>query len=410
MPSLLLQGTRLVLLAGALCAGAFAQTAAPRHASHGGGNAACTTPALACAAAVGATFDHRGRLWLAWTAGGALSVARSDDGGARFGEPVVLGRYGALLDGGADARPQIVVDARGRVVVAWGVFKDKAWNAQVLVSVSTDDGATFSRPRPISDHPASQRFPALALDPQGELVAAWLDKRTVAAARQGGTPRPGAALAVARSRDGGASFAGERIALDGTCECCRLGLAFDARGHTLVLLRALYEGGERDHALVALGEEGAPPRSTRVAEDHWAIEGCPHHGPSLAVSAAGTVHAAWFTQGSAGQGTFVARSTDGGARFGPPQPVGNPAAQPGRPWLLADGGTLWLAWKEFDGRHISVRQQVSHDDGLSWSAPRLVAETADAADHPVLLRGPKGVVLSWMTRAEGYRLLPLEDR
>jgi DNA-binding IclR family transcriptional regulator len=52
---------------------------------------------------------------------------------------------------------------------------------------------------------------------------------------------------------------------------------------------------------------------------------------------------------------------------------------------------------------------VSVDDGASWSAPVELASTADASDHPLLASAGGRSFLSWMTRAEGYRLLPLDD-
>ena len=40
---------------------------------------------------------------------------------------------------------------------------------------------------------------------------------------------------------------------------------------------------------------------------------CPNHGPSLAISAEGTYHVTWFTDGLARKGLFYTRSTDSGA-------------------------------------------------------------------------------------------------
>jgi hypothetical protein len=279
---------------------------------------------------------------------------------------------------------------------------------QIVVATSTDDGASFSAPRSLSADPASQRFPALALRSDGRLLAVWLDKRTAAAARSQGVPHAGAALAFAWSDDGGESFTGERIAQDSTCECCRLAVAFDAQRRALVLYRSIFAGGERDHALLTMADQGEAQPPSRVAEDRWAIDGCPHHGPSLAVSPDGTVHAAWFTQGRSRQGLFLARSTDGGATFSSPQAMGNAAQQPGRPALFAQGREVWLVWKEFDGRYIFIKQRRSADAGQTWSPERVLAATANSADHPLLIGDGRRVYLSWLTRDEGYRLMPLE--
>lgn len=369
----------------------------------------CTSTAMACASAVMPFIDARGTLWVVWVAGGAVSTARSTDGGRRFTPAAEIGRHGSLLDLGADAKPQIVVDAKGRAVVAYGVFKDKRWNAQVMVSTSMDGGASFSAPRSLSPDGASQRFPALAVDGNGTVVATWLDKRTAAAARKQGLTQAGAAVAYARSSDGGATFVAESIAQDHSCECCRLAMAFDPQRQPVVLFRSIFDDRERDHAVLTLSTAGEAGPAYRVAADHWAIDACPHHGPSLAVAADGSYQAAWFTQGQARQGMFYARSTDGGRTFSSPQAVGDAEQQAGRPFLLAKGNAVWLVWKEFDGRRVFIKQRKSQDAGQSWSADRSIAETAGYADHPVLVRDERHVYLSWMTRNEGYRLIIMDE-
>lgn len=364
--------------------------------------------ALACAAVATPHVDARGRLWLAWAGGGAISVARSNDGGRRFDPAVVVAQPGAFMDGGADARPQIVVDPKGRVVVAYSQFKDKAYNAQVLISISTDDGVSFSPPRALSSDPASQRFPALALDADGALFVSWLDKRTVVAARKQGVAQAGAAVAYAWSRDGGASFGTERIAQDRTCECCRIAVSLTSHGRPVVVFRNIFGEGVRDHAVFTIGASGEAGPVYRVATDQWAIDGCPHHGPSVAVAADGSYHVAWFTQGAARQGLFYARSTDGGRTFSPPQATGDGGQQAGRATLLASGRRIWLVWKEFDGQRIRIRERHSSDAGLTWSPDHTLADTGAYADHPILVSQGGRAWVSWLTRDNGYQLIALD--
>jgi hypothetical protein len=372
----------------------------------------CAGTDLKCATAVTPAFDAHNNLWIAWVAGGAVSVARSTDLGRTFTDATIIGRYGDLIDVGADAKPQLAIDAQGRAVVAYGVFKDKAYDAQVWIarsaSIWAKDGPRFGVPRSLSSDPASQRFPVLAFTSNGRLFAAWLDKRTVELARKQGRAQAGAALAYAWSDDAGATFSGEAIAQDDTCECCRLALAFDARRQPVMVFRAIYDEHERDPAVLVLSSNGKPALQRRVAEDHWVIDGCPHHGPSVAVTADGALHAAWFTQGNARQGLFYARSENHGQNFSDPMPIGIAARQPGRPSLLASGNNLWLAWKEFDGTHIYIKERHSSDAGRHWTNERKVAETDHAADHPVLIAHDGAVFLSWSTRDQGYRLIRLE--
>lgn len=407
LASTLVVALPLTLQAQPAATGAASAGGQAAHGSQGASGAACTQPLLACASAVTPAFDRQGRLWLAGLAGGAVVVTVSDDRGAHFASEVVVDSPGPQLDLGADARPQIVVDADGRVVVAWGVFKDKAYNAQVRMARSDDGGRHFSAPAAVSDDPASQRFPALALAADGRLFSAWLDKRTVAAARRKGQPQSGAALAIAWAGKAGTPLDAERIAQDHTCECCRLAVALDSADRPAVLLRAIFPGGERDHQLLRWGADGAP-RATRVAADRWAIDACPHHGPALAFSGDEVLHAAWFTLGAARQGLFYARSTDGGASFGAPQAVGAVQRQAGRPALLARGATVWMAWKEFDGQRLVVQARRSDDRGASWGEARELAATRGSADHPVLVSDGARDYLSWQTRQDGYRLIELE--
>ena len=38
-----------------------------------------------------------------------------------------------------------------------------------------------------------------------------------------------------------------------------------------------------------------------------------------------------------------------------------------------------------------------------------IASTTDASDHPLLVSDGQATYLSWMTKADGYRLLPIGD-
>jgi len=100
----------------------------------------------------------------------------------------------------------------------------------------------------------------------------------------------------------------------------------------------------------------------------------------------------------------------GDTPYGQPRALSTLNRQPARPYLLAKDRALHLVWKEFDGQKSLVRWQASSDSGRQWSPARTVAETADASDHPLLVADAKHVYLSWLTKVEGYRLIPLEDQ
>ena len=369
----------------------------------------CGDLTLACAGTVTPAFGPDGALWVAARVNNQIFVAKSLDHGRSFTPPVVITPDGVTLDRGPDARPKILVDRGGRVIVAYATFRDKKFNGEVFYTRSIDGGKTFAPPRPITADPESQRFIAMAIDSDGSIFSAWLDKRNRAAAREKGETYAGAGLAFAWSGDHAATFSEARIAHDNTCECCRIAIAFAGRGRPVVLFRNLFDMSVRDHAIMTFDGPDKPGPVYRVSNDDWAIDACPHHGPSLAVTRDGTYHAAWFTNGRVRKGLFYARSTDGGRRFSEPLAIGDPDHAPGRPYLLGIGRKLYLAWKEFDGDHTSVMTMVSLDDGKHWSRAKVIATTSEDSDHPILVRQGHRAFLSWQTQKEGYRLIEIEN-
>jgi hypothetical protein len=376
-----------------------------QHASE----AACDEVDLRCATKVTPTFGPDGRLWLAWMAGGKVSVASSKDDGRSFSAPVLVTKERLNLDWGPDARPKIVVDRNGGIALAFSIFRDKAFNGQVLYTRSADGGQSFAELRPITSSNESQRFEALALDADGSVFAAWLDKRNRVPAQERGQTYEGAGLFFASSKDGGMTYSESRLAQDNTCECCRLGLVFAGPGRPVILFRNIFEGGVRDHAIMTFTDPATPGEIHRVSRDDWQISACPHHGPSLSISTAGTYHATWYTNGKVRKGLFYARSQDGGRTFSDPLPIGRSDRGPSRPYVLAGPHGTAMVWKEFDGEKTTVNLMTSHDDGITWSKPNTVASTTDTSDHPLLVSDGQRVFLSWMTKADGYRIQPIED-
>jgi len=375
-----------------------------------GSEAACDEAELRCASKVTPAFASDGTLWLAWMAGSRISVASSRDAGKSFSAAIAATPERLNLDWGPDARPKIAIDRKGGIALAFSIFKDKAFNGQVLYTRSDDGGKNFAAARPITASNESQRFEAIGFDNGGEVFAAWLDKRNRGPAREAGKKYDGAGLFFASSKDGGATYSEARMAIDNTCECCRLGLAFDPQNHPVVVFRNIFEGGVRDHAVITFSDAATPGEPRRVAVDDWQIAACPHHGPSLSISANGTYHVAWFTNGRARKGLFYAHSRDGGKSFSAPFAIGDAKRSASRPYLLAGPRGLTMAWKEFDGEKTTVKLMTSGDDGETWTKPKTIAETSDSSDHPLLVTDGRRTYLSWMTKADGYRFIPIEDQ
>lgn len=356
--------------------------------------------------AASVVFDGNGRLWRARVQDGQVLVDASADRGASYGAPVAVNPAPEAVAADGDARPKIAVAADGTVYVSYTQLLEKPFTGHIRFSRSLDGGKSFSPPLTVNDDRdvIGHRFDALLVGADGRVHVLWLDKRDAAAAQRAGAAYAGSALYHAVSADRGASFAPNRKLADHACECCRIALALAPDGAPVALWRHVYDGNERDHALMKL--DGAElPR--RVSFDRWRIDACPHHGPALAIGARGDYHLAWFNNAPPARGLFYARSRDGGETLSAPLPFGAAAARASHPDVLSVGGEVLLVWKEFDGEYSVVRMQHSRDGGASWSAPRSIARTADASDHPQLVRAGDAVYLSWNTRRDGHRLIAL---
>ena len=90
-----------------------------------------------------------------------------------------------------------------------------------------------------------------------------------------------------------------------------------------------------------------------------------------------------------------------------PRPLLAPAdRQPSRPYVLAVANAVHLVWKEFDGNKTQVRWQVSHDGGRSGAAPHDCRHVRRLGSSLLVAVGERAY-LSWLTKLEGYRLIPL---
>jgi len=366
----------------------------------------CEGGGLDCANAATPFFSADGKLLLTWTANGVVSVGQSSDLGKTVTTTVKIAEHGKSLDVGSDARPQIVADKQGNVFLAYAFFKDSNWNAQINTARSSDGGKTFTSPVSLVQDNSSQRFPSVLLRADNSIFISWIDKRLVAAAKQGGEKRLGGSIAYSFSNDGGKTFQVEQFANQSTCECCRIGGSLDPQDQPVIAYRAIFSGGIRDQASQVISAKGAEP-IRRVAEDDWKTDACPHHGPSIAVSGSGKFHVAWYTQGSKRSGVFYANSTNQGMSYSRPTKIGSEGTNVSRPYLLALGQQVWLVWKEFDGTHSLVYIKQSIDDGKTWDTPKIISKTSDYSDHPLLINQGDAVFLSWLTRADGYQLIQI---
>ncbi len=114
---------------------------------------------------------------------GDIHAATSWDRGASWTEPVRVNPQPGSATGlpsnpWAFPLPSLVVDAQGRLFLAWPEGDGEDWN--ILVARSEDRGLTWSSPVRVNDDSSGreQRMASLAVDRLGVVHTAWLDNRS----------------------------------------------------------------------------------------------------------------------------------------------------------------------------------------------------------------------------------------
>jgi hypothetical protein len=256
-----------------------------------------------------------------------VELARSTDGGATFGAPVLLDPDAA---GGGDREPSIVAGKGGRVVVSFQRYDENEERASVSVVTSSDRGATFSAPvaaSPPAQNAAGSRA-ALAVDSAGRLYVGWVDGSGVDLDVGGGT----ASVVVASSRDGGRTFGTARVVarVPGGCgpndDCGNrypaVALAAPSAGHVVAAWSA---GAFPDPARIAFSRSADAGRrwtARKTLSPLPASADRDQYGPDMAAAPDGRIDLVFLDQARDADTGIVdvehVHSLDGGKSFSRP--------------------------------------------------------------------------------------------
>jgi len=351
-------------------------------------------------------MDPSGHLWVVDTVGQHVRARRSDDMGRTFAVSTIVNPTGEPIYAEGENRPKIALGPKGELYVTWSQPRKLPWTGFVRFSRSLDGGAHFDAPKTVHTDRAeiTHRFDSLAVDGKGNLIVAWIDKRDVEAAKAKNKPYLGAATYYSWSTDRGATFAPERKIVDESCECCRIALARAPDGRIDAFFRSIYGDNIRDHAFATLPAGNTPLDVQRATFTQWHIEGCPHHGPSLAIDASGTRHTVWFS------------AVDGKATiwYGQLKPGSEPThlttvatAGASHADLAVDGKRVWIAYHQVSAKGLDLMLRESDDGGTTFSEARAIAHTASSSGWPKLVLWNHRAFVGWNPEGQ-FRLVPTE--
>lgn len=319
--------------------------------------------------------------------------------------PVAVNAQAEPIYAEGENRPKIAFGSKGELYVSWSQPRAKPWTGFVRFARSTDGGAHFSAPVTVHHDRAeiTHRFDAMAVDAQGRIVMAWIDKRDLEAATARHKPYLGAAIYTSVSTDGGVTFSDERKLADETCECCRIAMATTPQGEIAAFYRSIFGDNIRDHAYAVLHADDQPLEAQRATFDDWHIAGCPHHGPGLAIGADGVRHAVWYE--AKDKPTIHYGQLEPGKAPVHAQVIATTGASHAD--VAVSSRQVWVVWNQVNAQGSALMLRESQDGGASFGEARTIAQSKDAVAAPQLLLWQHRAFVAWNTAA-GFRLVPTE--
>jgi hypothetical protein len=302
--------------------------------------------------------------------------------------------------------PQVAVGPGGEVFVLYensepapaDWYKGDGGSSRSLLRLarSDDKGKTFSAPIKIAGEDVEgERATLFALNlivaPDGDVFVSWLDYResvTYGIAHQKKAP-PEAGIAtqlrVARSSDGGRTFARSALVTRPVCGCCGTKVAQGASGPLYATtrgesreLKGSYDA-VRDHFVSVSHDDGATwSQPVKFHDDGFKVSACPDITPGMGVDSKGRLHVAWYTGTERNPGILYARSDDQGKTFSAPVALLTDNWIPYADVKLAIDGAdhAWVAFEDRRGERdliqvarISPEGKVSRSTAWPGTAP-----------------------------------------
>lgn len=290
-----------------------------------------------------------GGLYLLSTENSGLVLRMSHDGGEHWMSATTLSAPDSTVTTSAENAPQLAT--HGMYAFALWQQKSDTAGTQLMEARATGMG-TPPQATVVTDKPATDKsyagFATLAVAPNGDVYAAWLDGRDNTSASTGTFN-----VYLARSTDHGATFQHNVRVATLACPCCRPSVAIAADGTVYVAYRHVYPDNERDIAVVTSTDRGEHfGQPVRVANDRWKLYGCPESGPVATVQGSKLI-VAWHTAAGGHPGIRLAASGDKGRTFSKELFVSKGISNANHPYLsMADDGTIAVI---FSGRQAAQK-------------------------------------------------------
>jgi len=200
--------------------------------------------------------------------------------------------------------------------------------------------------------PSAAAFGAMTAAADGSIHVAWIDTRLMKSEADTG------GLYITVSRDDGKTFSTDReIYAAGVCPCCQLVAIADGPAGLLLSARQVSAAGNRQASVTRIdAKTGAASKPAETGGAPWQISACPLK-PAVLAAHGDTVFAASYNGGEEKPGVYFSVSKDDGATFSRAVPVHPDAAVSDAPAIAVNGRFVMAAWhgKTTGGRRVFTR-------------------------------------------------------
>ncbi len=370
------------------------------------------------------TTDEKGNPVLCWTEKDSkdslyrLKYAVYNVKSASF-EPAMTVSASSGIIPTAESMGKVAFKSDGTVFAVFGKrFPDEKnpFAGAIYYSTSNDHGKTWTQPEYLhsdTSHSYGRSFFDVTTLKDGGIAAVWLDGRY-------GKTIKGSALFYARTeKDRG--FTRDSCLIKGTCECCRTDILTDEAGNMHIAYRdisfpsQLLGGQVRDMAYIVSKDQGKTfSPEIAISKDNWAIDGCPHSGPTLAMTA-NSVNAVWFTGGSS-TGLYYSSLSDSSTDFKDRKLLSRSGRHP--QMITLPNADLALVCEESEQTHKEASMEMKEGMTMSHhpaSEAKIVLRILSSGNsrefditdgrqpdhHPVIANSGNGLLIAWIREENG---------
>ena len=388
-------------------------------------------------ASIATSGSFVGVAWAARTKDGVTDIYATTvpNAGRSFRAPVRVNQVAGAANVSGEQPPRVVLigGRAGEPAVAVMWTEKAPAGTRIVTAGSGDGGRSFDRAEAVPGTGATgnRGWESMAVRPNGELVALWLDHRDVPARPSGSAPMSGghehggtsqhpSPDSMARAQLSQIFFANlndaksARAIAPGVCYCCKTSVATGADGSIVASWRHVYPGNIRDIALTKSTDGGRTfTAPVRVSEDNWALDVCPENGPAVGIDLGNAIHVVWPTLVQeqparnrpwrcSMRGPAMARASRSGSRF---QPRVCPAMRKSR---SARPGGIIVAWDEQvnGARRIVVADAIAGDSSGVKFIRRPIGDAS--GNYPVVAAVPGAAVVAWTAGPAGDTVIRVE--